>query len=118
MTALSYRALGSTEFATRLPDVLFSGMSVAVVYALARALYGDRVTAALAGLIMALSPYDLAFAATAFTDVQATFWVLVAAWCAVARPLDGCRDRGGAGLCRQVERADHAAADRGVGDRA
>jgi 4-amino-4-deoxy-L-arabinose transferase-like glycosyltransferase len=53
------------------------------VYALAWALYGDRVTAAVAGLVMALSPYDLAFAATAFTDVQATFWVLVAAWCAV-----------------------------------
>jgi 4-amino-4-deoxy-L-arabinose transferase-like glycosyltransferase len=83
VTALSYRALGSTEFATRLPNVLFSGLSVAAVYALAWALYEDRVTAALAGLIMALSPYDLAFAATAFTDVQATFWVLVAAWCAV-----------------------------------
>jgi hypothetical protein len=83
VTALSYRVLGSTEFATRLPNVLFSGLSVAAVYALAWALYGDRVTAALAGLIMALSPYDLAFAATAFTDVQATFWVLLAAWCAV-----------------------------------
>ncbi len=83
VTALSYRMLGPTEFATRLPNVLFSGLSVAVIYTLAMALYGDRVTAALAGLLMALSPYDLAFAATAFTDVQATFWVLVAAWCAV-----------------------------------
>ncbi len=83
VTALSYRILGPTEFATRLPNVLFSGLSVAVIYTLAMALYGDRVTATLAGLLMALSPYDLAFAATAFTDVQATFWVLVAAWCAV-----------------------------------
>jgi 4-amino-4-deoxy-L-arabinose transferase-like glycosyltransferase len=83
VTALSYRMLGPTEFATRLPNALFSGLSVALVYALALALYGDRVTAALAGLIMALSPFDLAFAATAFTDVQATFWVLLAAWCAV-----------------------------------
>jgi hypothetical protein len=83
VAALSFRLLGPTEFATRLPNVLFSSLSVALVYALARALYRDRVTAALAGLLFAVSPYDLAFAATAFTDVQATFWVLAAAWCAV-----------------------------------
>jgi hypothetical protein len=33
--------------------------------------------------LWALSPYDLAFAATAFTDIQATFWVLLASLLAV-----------------------------------
>jgi 4-amino-4-deoxy-L-arabinose transferase-like glycosyltransferase len=83
VTAFSYRILGPTEFATRLPNVLFSGLGLALVYALAWSLYRDRVTAALAALLIALSPYDLAFAATGFTDIQATFWVLAAVWLAV-----------------------------------
>lgn len=78
MTALSFRLLGPTEFAARLPNVLFSGLSVGVLYALARALYQERSTAALAALLYALAPYDLVFAATAFTDIQATFWILAA----------------------------------------
>jgi hypothetical protein len=82
-TALSFRTFGPTEFAARLPNVLFSGLSLAVLYALAWALYRDRAVAAVGTLLWALSPYDLAFAATVFTDVQATFWVLVASLCAV-----------------------------------
>jgi 4-amino-4-deoxy-L-arabinose transferase-like glycosyltransferase len=78
-TALSFRALGTSEFAARLPNVYFSGLSLAALAALAGALYRDRMTAALAVLLWALSPYDVAFAATVFTDVQATFWTLLAA---------------------------------------
>jgi 4-amino-4-deoxy-L-arabinose transferase-like glycosyltransferase len=52
-TALSFRALGPTEFAARLPNVLFSSLSVAALVALAWALYGDRTVAALAGLVRA-----------------------------------------------------------------
>ncbi len=81
-TALSFRLLGATEFAARLPNVLFSGVSLALLYRLGWTLYRDQGTAALAALLWALSPYDLTFAATAFTDVQATFWVLAAAVCA------------------------------------
>lgn len=92
VTAFSFRLFGSTEFAARLPDVLFSSLSLAVGYALAWSLYRDRLTALLAALLWALSPYDLAFAATAFTDIQATFWVLAACWLAVCElwPLAGC----------------------------
>ncbi|MCZ7540825.1 MAG: glycosyltransferase family 39 protein [Anaerolineae bacterium] len=79
VTALSFRLLGPTEFAARLPTILFSGLSVALVYCLAQALYRDRAVSALAALLCALSPYLLAFAPTAFTDGQATFWVLLAA---------------------------------------
>jgi 4-amino-4-deoxy-L-arabinose transferase-like glycosyltransferase len=79
ITALSFRLLGATEFAARLPNVLFSGLSVALLYRLAQALYRDRTVSLLAALLGALSPYLLAFAPTAFTDGQATFWVLLAA---------------------------------------
>jgi 4-amino-4-deoxy-L-arabinose transferase-like glycosyltransferase len=83
VTALSFRVLGPTEFAARLPNVLFSSLSLAVLYRLASSLFRDRITATLATLLWALSPYDLAFAATAFTDIQATFWVLLASLLAV-----------------------------------
>jgi 4-amino-4-deoxy-L-arabinose transferase-like glycosyltransferase len=82
VTALSFRVWGPTEFAARLPNVLISGLGVAVLWALAWACYRDRTVAATAALMIALCPYDLAFAATTFTDVQATFWVLVASLCA------------------------------------
>ena len=40
--ALSFRALGVREWSARLPNVFFSLLSVAVLYALARDLYRDR----------------------------------------------------------------------------
>ena len=79
VTALSFAALGPTEFAARLPNVLASGASGAALYALGRSLYRRRAVGLAAALLWSLSPFDLAFAATAFTDVQATLWVLVAA---------------------------------------
>jgi len=79
ITALSFRLLGPTEFAARLPNVLLSGLSVALAYRLAQTLYRDRTASLLAALLCALSPYLLAFAPTAFTDGQATSWVLLAA---------------------------------------
>lgn len=83
VTALAFRVLEPSEFAARLPNVLSSGLSLAVLYALANVLYRDRAVAVCAALLLALSPYDLAFAATVFTDVQATLWVLVGCWFAV-----------------------------------
>jgi hypothetical protein len=82
-TATSFRLLGPSEFAARLPNVLFSALSVAALVTLARSLYHDDALAALAGLLLAISPYDLAFSATVFTDAQATFWTLIAALFAV-----------------------------------
>ncbi|MCD4686809.1 MAG: glycosyltransferase family 39 protein [Anaerolineae bacterium] len=83
VTASAFRALEPSEFAARLPNMLCSGMNIAVFYALAYALYRDRTVAWLAALLLALSPYDLAFAATVFTDIQATLWVLIACWLTV-----------------------------------
>lgn len=78
--ALSFWVFGPSETAARLPNVLFSSLSIAALYALTAALYRDRRIAALAALLIALCPYDLAFAATVFTDVQATFWTLIATY--------------------------------------
>src|SRR5690606_17543592 len=72
--AASFALLEPSEFAARLPNVFASVLMLAVLYRLTLALSRDRATAALAALLLALSAYDLAFAATAFTDVQATLW--------------------------------------------
>jgi 4-amino-4-deoxy-L-arabinose transferase-like glycosyltransferase len=81
--ALSFRALGVSEWAARLPNVLFSVLSVSVLYALARDLYRDRAVGWAAAALWAFSPYALGFAATAFTDVQAAFWAWLGMWLAV-----------------------------------
>lgn len=78
IAALSFRLLGPSEFAARLPNVFASILTLAVAYRLGRTLYGDRITASAAVLLLALSPFDLAFAATSFTDIQATLWILAA----------------------------------------
>lgn len=83
VTALAFRLWEPTETAARLPNVLFSGLSLAVLYALAKSLYHDMPAALLAVGLWALAPFDLAFAATVFTDVQTTFWTLTACLLAV-----------------------------------
>jgi 4-amino-4-deoxy-L-arabinose transferase-like glycosyltransferase len=64
------------ETAARLPSLLASVAGLALVYALVEALYGERWTGLLAALLLALSPYDLLFASTAFTDPLMVAWVL------------------------------------------
>ena len=83
--ALSFCALGVSEWSARLPNVFFSLLSVAVLYALARDLYRDRAVGWSAAALWGFSPYALGFAATVFTDVQATFWALLGVWLAVRR---------------------------------
>jgi 4-amino-4-deoxy-L-arabinose transferase-like glycosyltransferase len=61
----------AAETAARLPSLLASVASIALVYALAGALYPsqkDEGVALLAALLLALSPFDVLFASTAFTD--------------------------------------------------
>ncbi len=82
-TALSFSIFGPTEFAARLPTVLISLLTLAVLSALTRSLYGARSSLSallpelLPAILLALSPLDLAFAATAFVDPLLTFWLLV-----------------------------------------
>ncbi|MCS6871974.1 MAG: glycosyltransferase family 39 protein [Anaerolineae bacterium] len=67
VNALSFSALGESEFTARLPAVFFSLTNVAVCYALARRLISQRVALIVAAII-ALSPFDLAFSGSAFHD--------------------------------------------------
>ncbi|MGD9146956.1 MAG: glycosyltransferase family 39 protein [Anaerolineae bacterium] len=67
---------GGHETAARLPSLLASMASIGLVYALGVALYDDRRVGLLAALLVALSPFDLLFASTAFTDPLMTALVL------------------------------------------
>nr|MBA3871736.1 glycosyltransferase family 39 protein [Anaerolineae bacterium] len=66
------------EFAARVPGVFASILLVAVVYALAKQLYGVNKTAWMSLLLVALSPLAIAFSATAFTDGMMLLFVVVA----------------------------------------
>jgi 4-amino-4-deoxy-L-arabinose transferase-like glycosyltransferase len=57
------------EFAGRFPSLLLSILLVAVVMKLAKTLTKEDTVAYIAGLLMALSPLRIVFAATAFTDM-------------------------------------------------
>jgi 4-amino-4-deoxy-L-arabinose transferase-like glycosyltransferase len=80
--AASIHLFGRSEVAVRLPNLAASLLGIALTYRLGRCLY-DRRTALWAALFVALSPYDILFARTAFTDPMLVLWVLVAL-CAVA----------------------------------
>ncbi len=80
---------GGLETAARLPSLLASVVSIALVYALGRELAPSppggegrprsgrgEGGALLAALLLALSPFDTLFASTAFTDPLLTAWVL------------------------------------------
>jgi len=99
--ALSFLAFGQSERAARLPSLFASMVSIALVYTLGTALPltpTDRDRSApsppggegrprsgrgegaalLAALLLALSPFDILFASTAFTDPLMTAFVLAA----------------------------------------
>jgi 4-amino-4-deoxy-L-arabinose transferase-like glycosyltransferase len=80
--AASFKLLGVSEFAARVPNLFASVLGMAALYALARRLYPLPRTAVIALLLAALSPYDVLFAPTAFFEPQVMLWVLLAAWAA------------------------------------
>ena len=57
------------EFASRLPNIFASIILVAVTIRLTRELYDNPPIALLAGALLTLSSYRIAFSATAFTDI-------------------------------------------------
>jgi 4-amino-4-deoxy-L-arabinose transferase-like glycosyltransferase len=65
--ALFFKIFGASETAARLPNILSSLVSMVLVYHLALAVTNRRV-ALLSVVFMALSPFDIQFAPTAFTD--------------------------------------------------
>jgi len=87
--ALCFKLFGPSEVAARLPSELASVASIALLYYLARRLYG-RSVAILAAVLMALSPFSILFAPTAFTDPLMVAWVLAALCLAVKGSLGWC----------------------------
>lgn len=86
------RLLGHTETAARLPSLAATALIVLLTFWLGRRLYSDG-TGALAAWLVALSPFMLLFAPTAFTDPLLV--ALVLAGCLAAAH----RRAGWAGLC-------------------
>jgi 4-amino-4-deoxy-L-arabinose transferase-like glycosyltransferase len=69
------------EFAARLPGTFASILLIAVTFALTKRLYGYN-PACIAAFLIALSPYALAFSATAFTDGLMLLCIVLALWMA------------------------------------
>jgi hypothetical protein len=65
--AFFFRVFGPTETAARLPNVMASLVSIVVLYEIALEIF-DRRVATMSALFLALSPFDIQFAPTAFTD--------------------------------------------------
>ncbi len=74
---------GPSEVAARLPNLAASMLGIALTFRLGSTLYGLR-TGIWAAVFVALSPFDILFARTAFTDPMLVLWMLCALY-AVAR---------------------------------
>jgi len=76
--ALSIRALGPTELAARLPTLMFTFATVALITAFGWRRFG-RDTGMLAGLMLATSPLVLTYSGIVIFDALMMFWVSLAA---------------------------------------
>lgn len=84
LQALFYPLLGAVEWAARLPNFIAFLLLLPLTAQLARRLYGRQTAVSLTLLFLALSPYAIQFAPTAFLD---PLWVtLVVAAMAVRKP--------------------------------
>lgn len=75
--ALSIALFGMSEFAVRLPAVLFSAITVVLVLRFGAALF-DRRTGLLAALLFAVLPWTVYWGANAFYPAQVTLTALLA----------------------------------------
>ncbi len=79
-SGLSQAVIGQSEFAVRLPNAFASLLALAVCFALVRHLTGDPRRAALIGLLVALSPFDIAFAMSGFVEPLLMLFALLGLW--------------------------------------
>ena len=66
------------ESAARLPSLFASITSITLVYSLGRALFSSEPVGLVAAFLLALSPFDILFASTAFTDPLLIAFILAA----------------------------------------
>jgi 4-amino-4-deoxy-L-arabinose transferase-like glycosyltransferase len=87
LTAGVYRIFGFGQWQTRLPPLIFSGLSVGLVFLLTLRLFGDRRAAVVAALLFAFDANLIQTARSGRMDGQALFLSFLALWLA-ARALD------------------------------
>jgi hypothetical protein len=80
--ALNFLLFGPTEVVARIPSLVASAISVGLIFTLGRSLYG-RDVGLLAAFLLAVSPFAILFAPTAFTDPVMVAWVLAGCLAAV-----------------------------------
>ena len=85
--AAGFRALGEHEWVARLPSMLAAIATIAVTYALGRALVGRRA-AVTAAIVLATSPMVLGFARLAIFDMPLTAFVTFAIYALVRARID------------------------------
>ncbi|MGE5601872.1 MAG: ArnT family glycosyltransferase, partial [Nitrososphaerales archaeon] len=83
LLAAAIKLFGASELALRVPGMVAGVLTVWATFGLARRLGGERV-APVAALLVALSPFAILFAPTAFTDGWLTLFITGAAWAALA----------------------------------
>ncbi len=79
--ALSFKVFGESETAAAIPSIVASLGAIALVFSLCRRLY-DAPTALVAAALMAVSPFNVAYAYTAFIDPLMVATALLAMWSA------------------------------------
>ena len=82
--ALFFKVFGHTETAARLPNILASLAGIVIVYHIGLQLTDHRV-ALMSALFLTLSPFDIQFAPTAFTDPLMVCLILTSCFLALKR---------------------------------
>lgn len=78
-------SLRGGETATRLPATFASIVTIPLMFVIARRLSGGDRAALTAALLLAISPFAVAFSAVAFTDGLMFFWLMASLWCVTTR---------------------------------
>jgi 4-amino-4-deoxy-L-arabinose transferase-like glycosyltransferase len=78
LSALSFYVFGQSELAARVPNLIASVLSVPLLYELARRYWPDDRLLELPALLLALSPFAILFAPTAFLDPAMVMFGLAA----------------------------------------
>jgi hypothetical protein len=94
LLSLMYRAFGASEAAATAVNAAAAMVSVCAVYLLVTLLFADSVAAAMAALVLALTPHQLLWSATAAVEPTASMAVLLA----VLAAANFCRSRRTAAL--------------------
>ncbi len=83
LLAATIKLFGVSELSLRVPGMAAGVLTVLATFGLARRVAGVR-TAWVAAALVALSPFAILFAPTAFTDGWLTLFLVAAAWAALA----------------------------------